>query len=120
MRGGQWSSTACDACYDLDTSSMLMFRGDVTWYTRGWGGTHDVQTGFLALPRNHFDKNVQYLNDGFIFEERRQINPADPVGRHAAVPPAVRHRRASISTPRRAAIATSASTCRTRGSRARA
>ena len=78
VRGGQWASTACDACYDLDTSSMLMFRGDLTWYARGWAGTHDVQTGFLALPRNHFDKNVVYLNDGFIFEERRQINPADP------------------------------------------
>jgi hypothetical protein len=78
VRGGQWASTACDACYDLDTSSMLMFRGDLTWYARGFGGTHDVQTGFLALPRNHFDKNVVYLNDGFIFEERRQINPNDP------------------------------------------
>jgi len=78
VRGGQWASTACDACYDLDTSSILMFRGDVTWYARGWGGSHDVQTGFLALPRNQFDKNVRYLNDGFIFEERRQINPADP------------------------------------------
>ncbi len=78
VRGGQWASTACDACYDLDTSSILMFRGDLTWYARGWGGSHDVQTGFLALPRNQFDKNVRYLNDGFIFEERRQINPADP------------------------------------------
>lgn len=77
VRGGQWSSTACDACYDLDTSSILMLRGDLTWYARGWAGTHDVQTGFLALPRNHFDKNIQYLNDGFIFEERRQINPND-------------------------------------------
>ncbi len=80
VRGGQWASTACDACYDLDTASMLMFRGDLTWYKRGWGGTHDLQTGFLALPRNHFDKNIVYLNDGFIFEERRQINAADPSG----------------------------------------
>jgi len=77
-RGGNWASTACDTCYDLDTSSILMLRGDLTWYARGWAGTHDVQTGFLALPRNHFDKNIQYLNDGFIFEERRQINPRDP------------------------------------------
>jgi hypothetical protein len=78
VRGGQWASTACDACYDLDTSSILMLRGDVTWYARGGAGTHDVQTGFLALPQNNFDKNIQYLNDGFIFEERRQINPNDP------------------------------------------
>jgi hypothetical protein len=78
VRGGQWASTACDACYDLDTASILMFRGDMTWYARGLAGTHDVQTGFLALPQNHFDKNVEYLNDGFIYEERRQVNPADP------------------------------------------
>ncbi|MGH9253340.1 MAG: TonB-dependent receptor domain-containing protein [Vicinamibacterales bacterium] len=78
VRGGQWASTACDACYDLDTSSILMLRGDVTWFARGWAGTHDVQTGFLAMPRNHFDKNIQYLNDGFILEERRQINSRDP------------------------------------------
>jgi len=78
VRGGQWASTACDGCYDLDTSSILMLRGDLTWYARGWAGTHDVQTGFLAMPRNHFDKNIQYLNDGFIFEERRQVNPRDP------------------------------------------
>jgi hypothetical protein len=77
-RGGQWSSTACDSCYDLDTSSITMLRGDLTWYRQGWLGSHDFQTGFLALPRNHYDKNIQYLNDGFILEERRQINPANP------------------------------------------
>jgi hypothetical protein len=78
IRGGQWTSTACDACYDLDTSSITMLRGDLTWYKQGWLGSHDFQTGFLALPRNHFDKNIQYLNDGFIFEEQRQVDPADP------------------------------------------
>ncbi len=75
VRGGNWSSTACDTCYDLDTSSITMLRGDVTWYKRGWGGSHDFQTGFLALPRNQYDKNIEYLNGGFIFEERRQIDP---------------------------------------------
>jgi hypothetical protein len=77
-RGGQWSSTACDACYDLDTSTITMIRGDLTWYKQGWVGSHDLQTGFLALPRSNYDKNIVYLNDGFIFEERRQINPANP------------------------------------------
>lgn len=77
VRGGQWASTACDACYDLDTSTITMLRGDLTWYKQGWGGSHDFQTGFLAMPRNNYDKNIVYLNDGFIFEERRQINPAD-------------------------------------------
>ena len=77
-RGGQWASTACDACYDLDTASITMLRGDITWYKQGWAGSHDFQAGFLALPRLNFDKNIVYLNDGFIFEERRQIDPNNP------------------------------------------
>ena len=32
------------------------------WFALGFAGTNDVQSGFLALPRNHFDKNFQYLN----------------------------------------------------------
>ena len=78
VRGGNWSSTACDTCYDLDTSTITMLRGDLTWYKQGWGGSHDFQTGFLAMPRSNYDKNIVHLNDGFIFEERRQVNPADP------------------------------------------
>jgi hypothetical protein len=75
LRGGQWSSTACNACYDLDTSSITMLRGDVTYYKEGWGGSHQFQTGFLAMPRSIYDKNVRYLNNGFILEERRMANP---------------------------------------------
>ena len=61
LRGGQWSSTACSACFDLDTSSITMLRGDVTYYKEGWGGSHQIQTGFLAMPRSIYDKNIQYL-----------------------------------------------------------
>ena len=77
LRGGQWSSTACSACFDLDTSSITMIRGDVTYYKDGWGGSHDIQAGFLAMPRSIYDKNVQYLNDGFILEEQRMVNPTN-------------------------------------------
>jgi carboxypeptidase family protein len=77
LRGGQWSSTACSACFDLDTSSITMIRGDVTYYKDGWGGSHDIQTGFLAMPRSIYDKNVHYLNDGFILEEQRMVNPGN-------------------------------------------
>ena len=75
LRGGQWSSTACSACFDLDTSSITMIRGDVTYYKEGWGGSHEIQAGFLAMPRSIYDKNVHYLNDGFILEEQRMVNP---------------------------------------------
>ena len=52
-----------------------MLRGDLNWYKQGWGGSHEFQTGFLAMPRSNYDKNVEYLNDGFIFEEQRQRDP---------------------------------------------
>ena len=41
---------------------------------------------------NNFDQNTVYLNDGFIFEEQRQIDPNNPGRRDGAVPPAVHHR----------------------------
>jgi hypothetical protein len=75
LRGGQWSSTACNSCFDLDTSSITMVRGDITYYKEGWGGSHQLQTGFLAMPRSIYDKNVQYLNNGFVVEEQRMVNP---------------------------------------------
>jgi hypothetical protein len=75
LRGGQWSSTACNSCFDLDTSSITMLRGDLTYYKEGWGGSHQLQTGFLAMPRSIYDKNVRYLNNGFILEERRMVDP---------------------------------------------
>ena len=58
LRGGQWSSTACNACFDLDTSSITMLRGDVMYYKENWLGSHEFQTGFLAMPRSIYRKNV--------------------------------------------------------------
>ena len=84
LRGGQWSSTACDACYDLDTSTITDASGRFHLVqARVWAGSHDVQTGFLAMPRNNYEKKVEYLNDGFTLEEqppdrRRTILPAEP------------------------------------------
>ena len=96
LRDGSWTSSgSCDACYDLDTSSITMIRGDVTWYKRGWLGTHDFQTGFLAMPRSIYEKNVQYLNDGFILEQRRLVNPNNPA---AGTVPFQRTTSSAIST----------------------
>ena len=77
LRGGQWSSTACSACYDLDTSSITMLRGDVMYFKEGLLGSHEFQTGFLAMPRSIYKKNVHFLNDGFILEQRRMVDPAN-------------------------------------------
>ncbi len=39
----------------IENSSYSMIRGDVTWFKQeGWGGSHEFQTGFLLMPRNHY------------------------------------------------------------------
>ncbi len=63
---------------DLDTASFIMVRGDLTWFKTGWGGSHEFQTGFLAMPRNRYDEETVYLNNGFTNEDRRQIDPKNP------------------------------------------
>jgi hypothetical protein len=75
-RGGNWTSTACTACFDLDTSSILMLRGDLTWFKEGWVGSHEFKTGFLAMPQNTYEKTIVYLNNGLILEEKRMANPS--------------------------------------------
>src|SRR2546429_8136810 len=54
-----------------------MLRGDATYYKEGWGGSDQLQAGVLAMPRSIYDKNVEYLNNGFILEERRMVNAAN-------------------------------------------
>ena len=38
-------------------------------------GSHQFQAGFLAAPRNRYDQQTEYVNDGFVLEEQRLINP---------------------------------------------
>jgi hypothetical protein len=71
-------SVGCSGCMLLDESSVTMLRGDLTWYKNGFIGSHELQTGFLALPRNSFDQETVYLNDGFIYEEQRLVDPNNP------------------------------------------
>lgn len=59
----------------LDTSSLLMIRGDFNGFKDGWLGSHEFASGFLALPRSEYDTETRYLNNGFILEDRRQIDP---------------------------------------------
>jgi hypothetical protein len=74
-RAGANRSVGCDGCMLLDTASVRMFRGDLTWFT---GGSHELQTGFLLLPSNRFAQTTEYLNDGFILESHRFADPDDP------------------------------------------
>jgi len=71
-------SVGCLGCMLLDKSSVTMLRGDLTWFKDGLAGSHEFQTGFLALPANNFDQETVYLNDGFIYEEQRLRDPSNP------------------------------------------
>ena len=71
-------SVGCLGCMLLDESSVTMLRGDLTWFKDGWAGSHEFQTGFLALPANNFDQTTMYLNDGFIYEQQRLRDPNNP------------------------------------------
>ena len=71
-------SVGCLGCMLLDDSSVKMLRGDITWFKDDLAGTHEFQTGFLALPSNNFDQRTVYLNDGFIYEEQRLRDASNP------------------------------------------
>jgi hypothetical protein len=62
----------------IEKSNYSMIRGDVTWYKQGMGGSHEFQTGFLALPRNYYKGTSIVLDpSGQTGESRRLINPND-------------------------------------------
>jgi hypothetical protein len=62
----------------LQPASQIVVRGDLTWFKEGWGGSHEVQTGFFAAPRNRYDLETRYFNGGFVLEERRLRDPNNP------------------------------------------
>jgi hypothetical protein len=62
----------------LEPASMLVFRGDLTYYKTGWIGAHEFKTGIYGAPALHYDIETNYNNDGFALEERRQIDPNNP------------------------------------------
>src|SRR4030095_4307695 len=64
--------------YDYQPATQMMFRGDLTYFKDGWHGNHEFQTGFFAAPRSTYDQQRQYVNDGFVLEEQRQVDPNNP------------------------------------------
>jgi carboxypeptidase family protein/TonB-dependent receptor-like protein len=62
----------------ISPAEMLIFRGDLTYFKEGWGGSHEFKTGVWAAPWLNRDQTTNYVNDGFVLEEQRQIDPANP------------------------------------------
>jgi hypothetical protein len=63
---------------DIDTATLSMVRGDLTWFKNDLIGSHEFQTGFLLMPRSHYDEATVYTNNGFTDETHKQIDPNDP------------------------------------------
>jgi hypothetical protein len=49
-------------------ASLILLRGDATYFKEGWGGSHEFQTGFFIEPRNVYDQLTNYTNGGFFLE----------------------------------------------------
>lgn len=69
----------------LSPASLMTIRGDLTYFTTGALGSHELQAGFFGAPRSRYDTESVYINDGFILEERvgskafhrRYVTPTD-------------------------------------------
>ena len=59
----------------FEPASLMTVRADFTYFTPGWGGSHEFKWGFYGAPRNHYDQKREYLNDGFISEQVRLRDP---------------------------------------------
>jgi hypothetical protein len=62
----------------LAPSSMVIIRGDLTYFLDDKIGSHELKTGIWAAPSLSRDVTSRRVNDGFLLEEVRQLNPADP------------------------------------------
>src|SRR5262245_23089488 len=62
----------------ISPTSMLVMRGDLTYFTEGFGGSHELKTGIYAAPRLRRDTTTTYVNGGFDLRELRQIDPNNP------------------------------------------
>jgi hypothetical protein len=62
----------------LSPASIVTVRADLTYFKEGWGGSHELKTGFWGAPRLMREQTTLYSNGGFVLDEYRQIDPNDP------------------------------------------
>ncbi|MCX6550303.1 MAG: carboxypeptidase regulatory-like domain-containing protein [Acidobacteria bacterium] len=63
---------------NFSPSSAVYFQGNVTYFKEGWAGSHEFKAGLDAAPASHYDVTNEYVNDGFVLQEDRQIDPSNP------------------------------------------
>lgn len=59
----------------LSDSHIWLIRGDLTYYKQGWGGGHEFKTGMWLAPSLVRETTTQQVNDGFVLQEDRFIDP---------------------------------------------
>jgi hypothetical protein len=78
VSGGNFDDGIGQALYSYQPSTQITLRADLTYFKDGLAGSHEFQTGFFGAPRSTYDTTTLYLNNGFIMEERRQVDANDP------------------------------------------
>jgi hypothetical protein len=58
-------------------TSKVSAQADVTYYKRGWIGSHELQAGILSQPRLANRTWIEYANAGAALEQRALVNPED-------------------------------------------
>jgi len=90
----------------ISPASMFIMRGDLTYFTEAWGGSHEIRTGVFAAPWLHRDTTTNYVNGGYDQLETRQLDPTNPAAgttpfhqrfRLPAVNPSIRERDSDIA-----------------------
>jgi Carboxypeptidase regulatory-like domain len=72
------TGSAGQAAIAYSPSSLITLRADLTYFKDDWAGSHEFQTGFFGAPKSTYDTETIYLNDGFIQEEQKQVDPTNP------------------------------------------
>jgi hypothetical protein len=62
----------------LSDSHIWLVRGDLTYFKQGWFGGHEFRAGFWAAPSMVRETTQIQVNDGFILQEERFIDPSNP------------------------------------------
>jgi hypothetical protein len=61
----------------LSDAHIWLIRGDLTYYKQGWGGGHEFRAGIWAAPSMVRETTTQYVNDGFVLQDDRFIDPSN-------------------------------------------
>jgi len=86
--------------YAYQPATQTMIRGDLTYFKDGWAGGHEFQTGVFAAPRSTYDQETEYVNGGFVLEEKRLRDLNNPA---AGLVPFHRRYQSPVSLVTRAA-----------------